>query len=40
VSRRRFDPLAGRWQRNLDWAVEEQLGFHHIRHAMGAITRE
>lgn len=37
MSGRRFDTLAGRWQRTLDWAMEEQLGFHHLRHTMGAI---
>jgi integrase len=37
MSGRRFDTLANRWQSTLDWAMEEQLGFHHIRHAMGAI---
>lgn len=37
MSGRRFDTLAGRWQSTLDWAMEEQLGFHHIRHAMAAI---
>lgn len=37
MSGRRFDTLAGRWQRTLDWAMDEQLGFHHLRHTMGAI---
>ena len=37
MSGRRFDTLAGRWQRSLDWAMEEQLGFHHLRHAIAAI---
>ena len=36
MSGRRFDTLAGRWQRSIDWAMEEQLGFHHLRHTMGA----
>jgi integrase len=34
---RRFDNLAHRWQTTLDWARDEQLTFHHIRHTMGAI---
>lgn len=34
---RRFDNLSERWQRSLPWAMAEQLGYHHLRHTMGAI---
>jgi hypothetical protein len=31
---RRFDSLAGRWQSEHDWARDEQVGYHHIRHTI------
>lgn len=31
---RHFDTLARRWQRGLDFAAEEQVGFHHLRHTI------
>lgn len=36
MSERRFDTLAGRWQRSLDWASAEQVAFHHLRHCISA----
>lgn len=37
VTERRIDSLIGRWRRELSWANDEQLGFHHIRHTMAAF---
>jgi integrase len=34
---RRIDYISGRWQAGLDWAREEQVGFHHIRHTIAAL---
>lgn len=32
ITFRRFDTLHGRWQKELGWAAEEQVGYHHLRH--------
>lgn len=37
VTERRIDHLVARWQRSLQWASDEQVGFHHLRHTIGAI---
>lgn len=37
ISDRRFDTLAGRWQKAMPWANAEQLALHHIRHTMAAV---
>ena len=34
LTARYFDKLHERWQRELLWASEEQVGFHHLRHTM------
>lgn len=34
LTARHFDSLHERWQRELDWAGEEQVGYHHLRHTM------
>ncbi len=35
---RRLDSLAARWQASLDWAMQEQVALHHVRHTMGAVV--
>ncbi len=37
MSERRLDSLAQRWQGSLEWARDEQVGFHHIRHTISAL---
>ena len=36
VTGRRIDGIIGRWQKELSWARDEQLVFHHLRHTVGA----
>lgn len=40
MSERRLDGLAARWQRSLDWAREEQVGFHHVRHTISSLLAQ
>jgi integrase len=35
ITERRLDYIVRRWQTELGWANNEQLGFHHIRHTIG-----
>lgn len=37
MTTRRIDTLINRWQRNLRWAADEQVGLHHIRHTISAF---
>lgn len=37
ITSRRFDTLISRWQHSLPFANEERVGFHHVRHTMGAF---
>lgn len=39
ITSRRFDTLHERWQKDLDWAAEEQVAYHHIRHTMSHILK-
>lgn len=36
ITSRRFDTLIRRWQASLPFANEERVGYHHLRHTMGA----
>lgn len=36
VTGRRIDGIIERWQKELSWARDEQLVFHHLRHTVGA----
>ncbi len=40
MSERRLDRLAHRGQSSLEWARDEQLGFHHIRHTISALLAQ
>lgn len=40
MSERRLDTLAKRWQQNMDWAREESVSFHYIRHTIAAYLAQ
>jgi len=40
MTERRLDRLAERWQKNLDWAREESVSFHYIRHTIAAYLAQ
>jgi integrase len=37
ITSRHFDKLIARWQQSLPFANEERVGYHHVRHTMGAF---
>lgn len=39
LTSRRFDTLHRRWQLGLEWAREERVAYHHIRHSMAAFLK-
>jgi integrase len=40
MSERRLDTIAKRWQENLDWARDEGVSFHYIRHTIAAYVAQ
>ncbi len=40
MSERRLDSIAERWQTNLDWARNEGVSFHYIRHTIAAYLAQ